>query len=92
MDLVENDWHLFFQCTTSILCWDFVDLRSVVVDRSLCFSSAAAVLFDVCSREEESITVHVFMLIWAIWQNRNDSVWNQHRSNAEQICNRVQYV
>ncbi|MCI29932.1 pentatricopeptide repeat-containing protein, partial [Trifolium medium] len=37
------------------------------------------------SKEEQHIAGHVAALIWAIWQNRNATVWDNSRNSPEQV-------
>jgi len=51
----ESDWHLFFQCSNSLLCWTTAGLWHVLRDCVQWFSSTAAVLSDVFSRKAEDV-------------------------------------
>ncbi|XP_045802481.1 uncharacterized protein LOC123896083 [Trifolium pratense] len=42
-------------------------------------------IFDVCSTENSFIAGRAIMLMWCIWQNRNDMVWNNHTIDAYQL-------
>lgn len=49
-DYLENDWHVFFQCATSIECWSIAGLSQYIQNRLQNFDTVGAALLDVCAR------------------------------------------
>lgn len=74
---VESDWHILFYCHTSADCWKVAGLAATPKSRLACFDSVGATLLDVCVDEPESIASRMLIIIWGIWKNRNDFIWNQ---------------
>ncbi|MCH89813.1 hypothetical protein A2U01_0010715 [Trifolium medium] len=51
--IIEDDWHVFFECYWSRNCWTASGLATVVLPRPNVFTNAAE-LFDICKKEEMS--------------------------------------
>jgi hypothetical protein len=60
---------------------------SWVYSRSACKiqQTVEEIIFDICSSEEWSLSVRVAVMIWILWQNRNNWVWNNTKLSAIQL-------
>jgi hypothetical protein len=43
------------------------------------------VLFDICCHEEKEMARKIAMLIWVIWNNKNNCVWNGEKEVGQQL-------
>ncbi|WJX28566.1 hypothetical protein P8452_17266 [Trifolium repens] len=80
----EDDWHLFFTCEGVKEAWSVMELSHVIDSRLHNFNNIRDLLFDVCRREAGVIASRAAVLIWFIWQVRNNKVWNDDSSSAIQ--------
>jgi hypothetical protein len=65
-------------------------LRHVVLNRMSRFYTAVVVLMDVFTHEVDTVVSSVMMLIWSIWQKRNNWIWNQQSTTVHELCSSVQ--
>ncbi|CAJ2669264.1 unnamed protein product [Trifolium pratense] len=80
-DEVEDNWHVMFGCQESRQSWAAVGLSTIIELRLLRFNEAKALIHDVCHDEEKEFAV----MIWMLWNNRNDRLWNKEKKSATQI-------
>ncbi|MCI15290.1 ribonuclease H protein, partial [Trifolium medium] len=88
----EDAWHVLFDCEESKNCWNVAGLQSVITARLQQFQDVKDVLFDICSKETKEVAGRVAMIIWLIWNNRNQWIWNHERRNATQLGVQASYM
>jgi hypothetical protein len=49
------------------------------------FTNPKDLIFDICMQESDFASSRTATLMWFIWQNRNNNVWNDSSSNAHQL-------
>lgn len=74
----ESVWHLLLPCDLSIRRWQEAGLCHAVQGRMQRYFNIAGAILDICSREVVDVVARLMMLLWGIWHNRNDQVWNHH--------------
>ncbi|KAK2399000.1 hypothetical protein QL285_048880 [Trifolium repens] len=82
---VEEDWHLFFNCEAIREAWHVMELSHIVQPRLHIFNNPRDLIFDICRKESNMDASKVAVLLWFIWQNRNNYVWNDSKSSAQQV-------
>ncbi|GAU40629.1 hypothetical protein TSUD_190060 [Trifolium subterraneum] len=82
---IEDDIHIFFRCAVSRDSWCAAGLSSVLHSDAYQQSNAMDRIFAVCSNESSDIVGRMAMLLWCIWQNRNDKLWNGNVQTPRQI-------
>jgi ribonuclease HI len=87
----EDEWHLFFECEGSKEAWNVMGLGHVISSRLQLFDRMDKLIFDVCAHESELVAGRMAILIWTIWNNRNNLVWNEQRINARQVGFQAQH-
>ena len=83
---VENELHIFFHCSTSMHCWTIAGLDDLIRNRLHRCVTVAEVIMDICSSENPEVVQHFMMLLWGLWNNRNNMIWNQNHLSAHDIC------
>jgi ribonuclease HI len=58
-------------------------LEEVIASRVTRYTTAAELIFDVCSTADRDLAGRFATLIWSLWQNRNNKIWQN-----EQECGR----
>ncbi|MCI07057.1 hypothetical protein A2U01_0028120 [Trifolium medium] len=82
---IEDDVHVFFKCAVARASWTMAGLEHVIANRQQLLTNAADFVFDLCSTVETNEVGRVAVLLWCIWQNRNDWIWNAHKRDATQL-------
>ncbi|GAU28280.1 hypothetical protein TSUD_256080 [Trifolium subterraneum] len=82
---IEDEIHIFFLCAVARDSWCAAGLSSVLHNDAYQQSNAMDRIFAMCSNESSDIVGRVAMLLWCIWQNRNDKLWNDNVQTPRQI-------
>jgi hypothetical protein len=82
---VEEERHLFFDCEATREAWHVMGLVHIFHSRLNMFDNIRDLIFDICRNEIDSDASKVAVLMWFIWQNRNNYVWNDNKSTAQQV-------
>jgi ribonuclease HI len=88
----EDDFHTFFTCNLSQQVWNQAGLHDVIPPRALAFNNAKAIIFDICKSESAEVTGAVAMIMWCLWYNRNNCVWNGTNDTARDVASRAVYL
>jgi hypothetical protein len=81
---VEGKGHLFFTCEGVKDAWNFMELSHIIHSRLHVFTNVRDLIFDICRQEADIEASKAAVLIWFIWQIRNNKVWNEGNSSAIQ--------
>ncbi|GAU25945.1 hypothetical protein TSUD_16830 [Trifolium subterraneum] len=82
---IEDELHIFFRCAVARDSWSAAGLSSVLHNATYQQTNAMDRIFVVCSNESSDTVGKVAMLLWCIWQNRNDKLWNDNVQMPRQI-------
>jgi ribonuclease HI len=85
-------FHTFFTCSLSQQVWSDAGLRDIITPRVLTFNNAKAIIFDICKTESVEVTGAVAMIVWCLWYNRNNRVWNGLHDTARDVASRAVYM
>jgi ribonuclease HI len=88
----EDDWHILFGCHDSQQVWNESGLRDIVGPRLLASNDVEKIIFDLCRTESVSIIGHFAMVIWCIWNHRNNWVWNGVKDSAKEVAQRAGHM
>lgn len=72
---VVNSWHLFFDCATSVECWQEQGLWEQISTIMSQASSFKDVCFKALSQFDSVLRAVFATTFWAIWRRRNDLYW-----------------
>ncbi|GAU30587.1 hypothetical protein TSUD_392780 [Trifolium subterraneum] len=81
----EDAWHALFDCAEVKSSWAVAGLNTVITTRLQSCASVKEVIMDICSNESKEIAGRVAVLIWGIWNNRNQWLWNDERKDVTQL-------
>ncbi|XP_024632637.1 uncharacterized protein [Medicago truncatula] len=83
---VEQTIDLLFGCQFNKEVWDVVCL-DVIEKRMTITSSPHSVILNSCTSEDSILVSKMAMVIWSLWCNRNNIIWNNKRSTPSQQVN-----
>jgi hypothetical protein len=75
----EDDWHVLFTCSDSIQARQSAGLEHIIAARIQQFGNVSEVIHDICSTEDTKVAGLFAYLVWMLWKNRNNSVWNNEK-------------
>ncbi|GAU48250.1 hypothetical protein TSUD_174880 [Trifolium subterraneum] len=80
-DVLQNlEW-----CAVAQDSWSAAGLPSVLHNATYQQTNVMDRIFASCSNESSDIVGRVAMLLWCIWQNRKDKLWNDNVQMPRQI-------
>ncbi|GAU19620.1 hypothetical protein TSUD_383140, partial [Trifolium subterraneum] len=82
---IEDELHIFFRCAVARDSWSAAGLSSVLHNATYQQTNAMNRIFAVCGNESSDTVGRVAMLLWCIWDNRNDKLWNDNVQLPRQI-------
>jgi hypothetical protein len=62
-----------------------MNLSHIINSRVHAFNNVRDLIFDICRKEADIDASKAAVLLWFIWQIRNDKVWNEGNSSAVQM-------
>jgi ribonuclease HI len=74
--MMEDDWHVVADCTVSVQARQAANLDMQLLPRIQNARSARDLIFDICSHEDKDTAGMFAMVVWSLWNNRNNKVWN----------------
>jgi ribonuclease HI len=81
----EDEKHLFFDCVAAKEAWQATGLFHIIQPRLNQFDDVRSLIFDMCRYENKDIAGKAATVLWLMWQNRNNLVWNDNNLSAQQI-------
>jgi hypothetical protein len=60
-------------------------LGHILTTRLQNFNKIKDLIFYICCRESKEVAGKMALLLWVIWQNRNNFVWNEAKITARQV-------
>ncbi|GAU19381.1 hypothetical protein TSUD_76250 [Trifolium subterraneum] len=79
---IEDELHIFFRCAVAQDSWSAAGLSSVLHNATYQQTNVMDRIFAICSNESSDTVGRVAMLLWCIWQNHNDKLWNDNSNNV----------
>jgi hypothetical protein len=83
--LNEDEMHIFFQCHDSIRAMETAGLKHVIESRLMRYNTAKELILHICQFESKDVAGKFAMLLWILWNNRNNSVWNNIREPSQNL-------
>jgi hypothetical protein len=88
----EDDWYILFGCSVSQQVWSEAGLEEVITPRLHVVIDVNSVLFNICRSEDDVTVGNIAMVVWNIWYNRNNYVWNGVKDSAKDIAGRAAHM
>jgi ribonuclease HI len=84
-EAAEDDWHVLYGCESSRIAWQGAGMYNIIAPHIQHFSSAKELILHICRHSDRKVAGQVAMLIWILWNNRNNMVWNQEKESGLQL-------
>jgi hypothetical protein len=81
----EEEQHLFFNCDGVREAWHVMGLSHIIQSRLHMFTNVRDIIFDICRQESNMVAGKFATLLWFVWHNGNNKVWNDSSLQAQQI-------
>jgi hypothetical protein len=76
---------LFFHCEAVKGAWQAMGLSHIIEPRLNLFHNPCDIIFDICRHVSDIEASKVAVILWFLWQHRNNKVWNDSETTAQQI-------
>jgi hypothetical protein len=76
---------MIYGCESSQRAWQGAGLEHIITSHNHHMSSAKEFIFNVCRYRDPKEAGQVAMLVWTIWNNRNNWVWNNDKEHGQQL-------
>jgi hypothetical protein len=85
----EDNLHALFLCPKSIQCWQKLELWNDISTVTSNPGNISSILFEIIHRLHNSKHSLFGTLMWSIWKNQNNKVWNDSAESCQAICDRA---
>ncbi|GAU39678.1 hypothetical protein TSUD_320910 [Trifolium subterraneum] len=65
--------------------WTVMGINHLIQSRLQTYNNTKDEILDICYNENKVDAGKMDVLLWNIWQNRNNQVWNNSKLNAQQV-------
>jgi ribonuclease HI len=81
----EDDWHVIYGCESSRIAWQQAGLHDVIAPYIQRNCTAKDGILQMCRQAGRVDAGKAAMLVWVIWSNRNNYVWNHEKELGQQL-------
>jgi ribonuclease HI len=82
---VEEDFHVFVSCDGVREAWHVMELSNFIQSRLQTNNNMRDFIFDICRHGSDLEASRAAVLLWFIWNNRNNTVWNDSSLSPQQL-------
>jgi ribonuclease HI len=82
---VEDDWHILFGCESSLSAWHVSGLYPLIAAHIQQGCTVKDLILHICRRIDRNDAGQVAVLLWTLWNNRNNWVWHQDKEQGQQL-------
>jgi ribonuclease HI len=82
---LEDDWHVVFDCEYSIQSRQTAGLQHVLDPWIQNGRNIKETILGICSRLDEETAGRFASLVWILWNNRNNCVWNNTKEQGRAL-------
>ncbi|CAJ2668017.1 unnamed protein product [Trifolium pratense] len=79
----EDEMHIIFSCLVSTQARQSAGLDHVVTSWIQHVGTAKELLLTICQAESREVAGKLAMLLWVLWKNRNNSVWEDIKESGQ---------
>jgi ribonuclease HI len=88
----EDDLHVVFNCDFSVQSRETAGLQQFLLpwlqdSRSLC-----EIILDICASSDKNAAGQFATLVWVLWSNRNNSIWNETKEQGAALGYKARHM
>ncbi|PNY09255.1 ribonuclease H [Trifolium pratense] len=72
----ENDWNFLYECENSRNAWQRAGLEHIITQHAQQANTTKECILHLCQFGDRNEAGKVATLIWFLWQNKNNWIWN----------------
>jgi hypothetical protein len=88
----EDDWHVVFSCNNSVEARHAIGLDNLILPRLQQQQTIKEAIFSICQGVDKDTAGLFAMLVWVLWNNRNNVVWNDTKELGRQLGFKARYM
>jgi hypothetical protein len=88
----EDDWHVIFACNVTAQARQAAGLEHSLLHHFQRAGSVREATFAICSAESRETAGIFAMLVWLLWQNRNNKLWNDEQVMGRSLGVKANYL
>jgi hypothetical protein len=73
----EDDWHILCDCVVSLQVRQAAGIDQRLLPRIQSAGNVREFIFNVCTQEDKDVAGIFAMVVWILWNNRHNKVWNE---------------
>ncbi|MCI08932.1 pentatricopeptide repeat-containing protein, partial [Trifolium medium] len=81
----ENDWHFLYDCESSKRAWQGAGIDHLISTHAHHAVTAKESILNICRNSDRKMAGRAAMLIWVLWNNRNNWVWNNVKEQGQHL-------
>ncbi|KAJ1404858.1 SPX domain [Sesbania bispinosa] len=87
---LENEWHVFFGCMNSIVCWQKAGMWQLLEQPVSVSEGFQETAFFLLSSLQYNMKHKFAMVLWSLWKQRNEKVWEGVQRATSKVVTRAQ--
>lgn len=84
-DSPETTTHLFLLCSKASTCWRSLGLQDYISDAAAVLDDFSSIFFQILATVTASEKIAWCMVLWSLWESKNDHVWENKHSDTSTI-------
>jgi ribonuclease HI len=88
---IEDDWHVFAVCNVTVQACQAAGIDSMVAQYFQQAANIKELILHICKNESDGTAGVFAMLMWILWQNRNNMVWNNTHESGRVLGLKARY-
>lgn len=81
----DDESYVLFGCTSTIQCWNIAGLIYIISPCLRILNDVKSLIHDICSKEDKLVVGRIIVMIWVLWNNRNDWIWNNEKNGVNKL-------
>jgi ribonuclease HI len=90
--VTEDDWHVICDCVVSVQARQAAGIAMQLQQRFQASSTVRDLIFNICINEDKDTAGIFAMVVWTLWNNRNNKVWNDTNDPGRSIGLRARHL
>jgi ribonuclease HI len=88
----EDDWHVFLDCHDSVQARLAAGLEQLITGSMQQCQTVKEIVLKICQSVDRNTAGLFAMLLWVLWNNRNNCVWNDTKEVGRNLGFKAKYM